>query len=117
MRSVECRVDYSMSNISHVITLSCDHILYFDEPSPVVGDSLWCRKCDSVSVVITAPAEFRMRCQKCGYARRFGRAKLDAEIAAQRHRMKHPSHAVLIFDGHRIIDRYRIVTQDALDTG
>ena len=56
--------------------------------------------------MIAGPAEWRIRCQTCMYAKPFGTARLNAEIAASRHRMSKPDHTVWLYDGHKKIREF-----------
>lgn len=91
---------------THVVEFECHHTRIFIPPTPKVGDILWCPRCNGERKVITAPAEFRIRCQNCIYSRPFGAAKLNAEIAAAKHRLKNPDHVVRIFNGNEFIRQF-----------
>lgn len=92
--------------ITYIITLECRHTKIFQEPAPSNGEIIWCTGCNTDRRVISAPPEIRIRCQKCVYSRNFGRAQVNAEIAAAKHRMGRPSHVVLVMDGRRVLRRF-----------
>lgn len=87
------------SGVTYIVTFSCQHSRGFREPAPKRGEQLVCLKCSRTVTVIAAPAEYRIRCDNCGHCKPFGRAKINAEIAAAKHRMRHPGHVVRILDG------------------
>jgi hypothetical protein len=103
--------------ITFIITLDCWHSSVFKDPAPVIGDQIWCMKCQAYQVVRSAPAEYRIRCQKCTYSRTFGTSQINAEIAAAKHRMKRNSHTVLLMNGRRVVKRYQTDPASALTLG
>jgi hypothetical protein len=91
---------------THLIEFDCHHTRVFPNPAPKMGDQLWCPKCNKVATVISAPDEWRTRCVNCTYNRSHGAAKLNAEIAAAKHRMRHPEHVVRIYNGNVITQTF-----------
>lgn len=85
------------------IQLSCGHQPYYHLPYPKVGELLTCMDCRRNARVIHAPNEFRISCNNCIFSRRFGNAKVNAEIAASKHRRKYPSHVVGMYTGARLV--------------
>jgi hypothetical protein len=83
------------------VVLSCHHTLEFTAP-PMVGENVYCVRCVAMRTVENAPPEFRIRCRVCGYSRRCGVERLDAEIRASRHHTK-TGHRVSIYNGLRRI--------------
>lgn len=92
--------------ITYIVTMDCLHTRIYEDPPPQKGEELWCLRCDVVRHVIAAPPEIRVRCQQCSFARAFGRARVNAEIGASKHRIKHPTHTVLMFDGKTVLRRF-----------
>lgn len=96
---------------THLIEFECHHTREFVQPTPKIGEVLWCFRCAESVRVIEAPAEYKLRCDDCSYSKPFGVARLNAEIAAAKHRMRHPGHTVKIFNGaklvHSFADRYQ----------
>lgn len=67
---------------------------------------LWCNRCRKELVVIRGVNEWRIQCQNCIYSRPFGAAKLNAEVSAAKHRMKHPDHVVRIYSGNQFMRQF-----------
>lgn len=84
------------------ITLSCRHEIDFRHAPPMLGDEVWCVKCQHMREVVAAPVEYRVRCKRCPYARRFGVARLKAEVAAAKHHQR-TTHRVRIYNGKELI--------------
>lgn len=107
--------------ITYAILFDCKHSRIFEDPAPKMGDLLWCPRCARNVRVESAPAEWRIRCQDCVYTRGFGRARVNAEVAAAKHRIKQPSHVVDLFDGNtkvrRFGERYQTVIPDEVAEG
>lgn len=102
------------NRVSFIITFDCKHTRIFPAPSPKIGDLLWCPKCAKDVHVANAPAEWRLRCQGCGYSKPFGDARLNAEISIAKHRMKFPTHMVTLYNGHNKIKNYGESYQDVI---
>lgn len=83
----------------HMVTLSCRHTRYYNDPAPAKGDDVFCVKCNDIACVRDAPAEWRVSCTECPYGRVCGAARLDCEMRATRHHRKH-GHVVHIYNGH-----------------
>lgn len=83
------------------VTLECGHKRLFPSPVPKVGDILWCPQCVKEQPVLHAPDEWRVVCEGCRYSRPFGAARVSAEVSAAKHRMKHNSHSVRIYNGNK----------------
>lgn len=88
------------------VTFECGHKRVFPAPTPKVGEILWCPQCAKDVKVMFAPDEWRIRCTGCIYSRPFGAAQLNAEISAAKHRMKHPDHAVRIYNGAKLVKTF-----------
>lgn len=80
------------------VRLDCWHYLEFSTAPPLLGDSVYCLRCQSMRVVKDAPTEYRIRCTKCPYARMLGSERLHAEITASKHH-KRTGHAVALYNG------------------
>ena len=91
-------------NLTYLVWLECNHSISFTEPVPVKDDLIWCLKCRAEKLVLDAPADYRANCLDCSFCKPFGRAKLNTEIAAGKHRIANPQHVVEILDGHVVID-------------
>lgn len=98
-----------MSNELFMLQLDCKHLVYFKNPTPVIGTILWCQKCRKDSRVESAPEEWKIRCVNCIYSRSFGVSKLDAELSVGRHRNRYPDHKVKLFNGSRLVRTIGIV--------
>jgi hypothetical protein len=86
------------------VMLSCRHIVTFREPAPVMGDVVYCVKCNRDVTAVEAPDEWRTKCRACPYARPYGAAKLAAGQAAMRHIRKKPTHVVDIINGRIVVE-------------
>lgn len=84
------------------VHLDCGHPRSYMEPAPVVGDEVFCVRCDKMATVETAPDEWQVRCRDCTYSRMFGAAKLTAEMCATRHWNKYRHHVVDVLNGKRV---------------
>lgn len=91
------------NDVTFIVQFSCLHVREFREPVPVIGDHLWCPACRETVTVKSAPAEYRIRCKMCTHMRRFGTSKINAEIAAAKHRISKPGHVVKMFNGHDLV--------------
>lgn len=90
------------SRITYLVTFDCHHTRVFGEPAPALRDVIWCVRCNRDTRVKSAPAEYRIRCQDCGYVRRLGTGKTNAELAAIGHRKSKPGHIVDMYNGHKL---------------
>lgn len=84
------------------VHLSCGHARSYRVPAPVIGDEVFCVRCDGMATVESAPDEWRVRCRDCPLGRMFGASKLTAEMAATRHWNKHRTHVVDVLNGKRV---------------
>ena len=80
------------------VRLECWHHITFTSAPPLLGDSVYCVRCQAMRVVKDAPVEYRIRCTKCPYARMLGSERLRAEIAASKHHRR-TGHAVALYNG------------------
>jgi hypothetical protein len=88
---------------------------------PEEGDRLWCFTCHAMRTVTAIMEEYRIRCANCSVTRRFGQAKLNAEIFGSRHHQRHPAHEVHLFYGKEERHRWSAQTEqlfaEALPSG
>lgn len=82
-----------------IVLLGCNHSSVFDAPTPEAGDEVFCRRCNNYSIVKDTGVEYYFKCRTCKYCRHFGMARINAELAAMRHRRKYSHHYVDIFHG------------------
>ncbi len=93
--------------LQQLVWLECTHKVLFSEPYPAMDDIIWCFKCQEEKLVIHAPTDYRVSCMLCTFSNTFGRAKLQAEIAAGKHRVQRgPAHIVEIFDGNVLVNTF-----------
>ena len=97
-----------------LIQFSCKHTRVFPNPAPRLGDTLWCPKCRAEVTVEHAPDEWRIRCVDCIYARAYGAAKINAEIAASKHRMRKTGHTVRLYNGNKLMRTFDGRNQTAI---
>lgn len=90
-------------NETYRVRLACSYEVIFRAAPPMVGDDIYCVRCQKMCTVTHAPTEYRIRCRACSYGRAFGAARLNAEMAAARHRKRKPGHPVRIFNGRTLI--------------
>lgn len=91
----------AVANVKRV-HLSCNHARLYAEPAPVIGDEVFCVRCDGMATVTSAPDEWRARCRDCNYSRSFGASKLTAERLGTRHWNRKKHHVVDILNGKRV---------------
>lgn len=101
---------------TRIIEFDCRHTRVFPDPAPKVGDTLWCLRCNKDVRVVRGTNEYRIRCQNCIYSRPFGTARLNAEIAAAKHRMSHTEHVVHLYNGTEFLRRFPDRDQDRNQT-
>jgi DNA-directed RNA polymerase subunit RPC12/RpoP len=93
------RDPYEHDHPKKQIHFDCGHTTYYQYPYPKVREMLWCIRCRKEVRVTLSEFEYKIRCQSCRYSRPFGRARVNAEIAASKHRMRHPTHVVHLYNG------------------
>lgn len=49
--------------------------------------------------------EWRIACETCHYGKSFGAARLNAQLAADRHHRKQRSHTVNVWNGDRLAEQ------------
>lgn len=84
------------------VRLACEHTAIFRSP-PLLGDEVYCVRCQVMRVVIDAPPEYRIRCQRCTVSKMCGASRQEAETQAAMHRKRHPDHKVRVYNGRRHI--------------
>jgi len=87
----------------HTVTLECHHIATFsDAGPPILGDTIYCVRCQAMREVTEAPPEYRIRCLRCTFTRMLGPMRLTAEVKAAGH-VRRKAHPVAIYNGHKRI--------------
>lgn len=85
------------------IVLSCSHVNTYPKPNPIIGQEVWCRKCnDYRSVTEAANSPFHVKCRDCTMGGRFGSDGLTAGRRAASHLRKRPSHTVDVYQGEKL---------------
>lgn len=102
-----------MGNIeaTYVVTFDCRHVRIWQANPPIINETVWCPQCRKEVKVLSAPAEWRIRCRDCAYSRPFGTGKTGAEIAAAKHRQAHPGHVIEIRNGNVIANVFGLRDQ------
>lgn len=89
----------SKHGVGALVLLNCRHRVHFREPVPVVGEVVYCVRCNAEATVHAAPDEWRMKCRNCHVNRPYGVERIACELAASRHAQKYPHHVVVIMNG------------------
>lgn len=98
-----------MSTRTWTITFDCPyrHSTEFTVEAPVRGVPAWDRKCRAYKTVLESTTkQYRLRCKGCRYSRKYGTARLTAEVKAAKHHVNNPSHVVVVYDG--LAELYRL---------
>jgi hypothetical protein len=95
-----------MSTYAVSVQLRCSHMVQFQIAyCPMMGETMWCQSCRAWSVVIQAPARYRVQCRTCGKGRgTFGGALLSAQLYADKHRRSKPTHTTDVYNGLTVIE-------------
>jgi hypothetical protein len=89
------------------VLLDCFHTAYWKaEHLPTIGDEVYCFRCQKPREVMQAPDAYKIKCNGCTYAHRFGMDEDGARIAANRHIAKHQSHSMVLLQGTREVDKF-----------
>lgn len=84
------------------VVMTCLHTKVFRRPAPRPGEQVWCERCDTYKGAIVPPDHFRVICLDCTKlpgTRDYGRARLTAEVDADKHARKKPGHRVRVLNG------------------
>ena len=93
------------------VLLTCGH-QSAPYPLPRVQDRTWCDACDDMRTV-TEILSFRVACDMCRFQRVLGYARITAELAADRHYRKNPTHLVKVFMGSTEVSRRNVAETHA----
>lgn len=110
------------------ISLSCGHKAIFPQPTPFMGERVYCRQCNGYATVIVTDLKLRLFCSHtfctAGMPVEYAENKVDYACArAVTHVMHHHQHAVRIYQGPEyrgtVIwedknDRSRVVESDKM---
>lgn len=89
------------------IHLECLHTLQMVTP-PMIGESVFCFRCDDYKRVVKAPPRYSTRCMTCRRCKgQFESARLSAETFIVKHRQRYPSHTVGLYDGMLLVREFR----------
>lgn len=83
--------------------LSCGHTYYSSFKHH--GHYLYCQKCQKELAII---GEWKIKCRDCRYARNFGTAHFNAQLAIDKHYIKTNHRMYLLYNG-RVIERIQRV--------
>lgn len=90
---------------SYLLSLNCGCIKrVLSETAPVSGQTVYCVRHRRPVEVSGVDTEYGMRCLDCRSSRLFGRAKLQAQLYADQHSRKKPTHRIQIRDGEKVIE-------------
>lgn len=84
------------------VLLCCKHQLLFDATTaPIVGDAVYCFKCQRMQVVDESRESYSVRCLDCkrGTRQPGTLGRIGAEAFAARHHTLHPTHTVVVKNG------------------
>lgn len=87
----------------NAIELECTHSRLFTSPYPVLGEVIYCVRCDTYQSVTEAPNAFTVKCAVCAYngGHAIWNSRENALDHAQRHIEKYPDHGIRMFNGKR----------------
>jgi len=86
------------------VALHCGHSQLYDDPVPLGGEEVYCRRCGGYSTV-ERNTEVRVRCGQCRLSRGYGADLVGARSTANKHVVKNPTHTVSIMDGGAELER------------
>lgn len=91
--------------MSTLVIFDCpsQHKVEFSSHPPRRGELIWDIRCGKYQRVLSSAPEYRIRCRTCRYARKFGQARVTAEMKAAGHRGKHPSHTIELLNGYEVV--------------
>lgn len=94
------------------ISLQCGHIVYFSTKAlPDTGERIWCVRCQRYRRVTSDTHTYTLRCygrhgRHGNYRRTFGHLRFTAEQACIQHRLKYPTHTVVLLQDGKVIATY-----------
>lgn len=85
-------------------TLECGHTVHILSFIQAVNgeDPFFCPRCQEMRLIEGVIHQWRYVCGSCSVSRRYGEAKLNAELGAVRHRHKFPGHVVSVMYGPNV---------------
>lgn len=92
----------SESPIIVSVTLACHCLRDYPNPWPQPGEVVVCVR-HGVTIVKEAPQTYRARCLRCTYGFNGGTDRVEVERRIRRHIMGHPTHAVQLKNGRRLV--------------
>jgi len=90
-----------------VILEDCRHTALFNPP-PIIGDAVWCRRCQSYRSVGRLVDEWTIRCFRCNLSRAYGEDEQGARAAVGRHRLRYTGHVVALSKGPRLVETFGV---------
>ncbi len=99
------------------VILECRHAITFSNPLPVLGDTIYCFRCENFHTVVKTTPDYHVSCLDCRYSRYTGQALITATTAADRHSRKYRDHTVILNNGKVVLDirEPRNVAEPSLD--
>lgn len=94
----------------YTIILSCLHTVIFEDPSPKMGDELWCIRCYDYKRAAVAPPNYVLTCDHgckgTKLKREHGAALIGAETTAVKHSLRRTGHRVTLANGDNVIQEF-----------
>lgn len=85
----------------YISQLDCFHTAMLD-PSPIEGDTVYCRLCGDYRTVTNASAEWRIKCATCSMGRAFGADETGARALAGKHADERNHDVKIVLAGHQV---------------
>lgn len=86
-----------------LVSYTCNHWAEYEGSPPMLGDRVFCRKCNAYKEVVDYIDDHRIKCQHCRISRSYGACMDDARRAASRHVMRKPTHIVSVYRNTDVI--------------
>lgn len=86
---------------NYIAYLSCEHT---KDGAIEFRKETYCWLCRRMVTVQSVKTIYRVDCKSCIYARRFGAGRLNAQLAADKHGKRFPTHRIHIYAGSRLIE-------------
>lgn len=94
--------------------LSCGCYVNFKDATLGLGATAYCPRHRTAERVVSHAVEWRITCEDCNYAKRWGQASVTAGVFAGKHARRR-AHKVRIYHGAELIETVGSDTQTSLD--
>lgn len=89
-----------LSSATVIVMLTCDHSLVFTRShQPKVSEILYCHRCQDMRKIVSANAQYTIKCDECRYGRRCGASKETAHEYAAKHTRTKGHTVKIMLDG------------------